>query len=150
MTHMQARLVGQRIAAGRASTLLLGPRLGLHRAPLPPTEIGAAFEQWVILQLVALNHALRKGWRFSSYRSEAGAEVDLVVDTGRTRVALEIKASRTVSTSDTRGLVSLSQVAGSRMPLRKWIVFRGERRQRFDNGAEAVPVLEALDELAAT
>ena len=124
--------------------------LGIHRAALSPLEVGTAFEQWVILQLLYLDHALRKGWRFSSYRSEAGAEVDLVIDTGRELVGIEVKAGRNASPTDTRGLLSLSQVSGSRKPLRTWIVFRGERRQRFENGVEAVPVLDALAELAAT
>ncbi|MFM7736634.1 MAG: DUF4143 domain-containing protein, partial [Alphaproteobacteria bacterium] len=123
--------------------------LGLHRRPLPAHEVGAAFEQWVILQLLYLDHAQRRGWRFSSYRTEAGAEVDLVIDTGDEIVGIEVKAGRSVSVADTRGLMSLSEVAGKRKPLRAWIVFRGTRRQRFDNGVEAVPVLDALAELAA-
>ncbi len=57
--------------------------------------------------------------------------------------------SRNVSPLDTRGLVSLSELVGTKKPLRKWIVFRGERRQRFENGVEAWPVLEALAELGS-
>jgi predicted AAA+ superfamily ATPase len=112
--------------------------------------VGPAFEQWVILQLLYLNHAGRHGWRFSSYRSERGAEVDLVIDTGSELIGIDVKAGRTVSPSDTRGLVSLAQVAGGRKPFRPRIVFRGPRRQRFENGVEAVPVLEALAELSPT
>ena len=121
--------------------------LGIHRHPLSPDQIGPLFEQWVILQVVYLNHALRKGWRFSSYRSEGGAEVDLIIEAGRELIAVEVKAGRTVSLSDTRGLVSLGDLVGTKGRLRKWIVFRGERRQRFDNGVEAWPVLEALEAL---
>jgi hypothetical protein len=122
--------------------------LGTHRSPLSPAELGSVFEQWVILQVHYLNHALRKGRRFSSYRSEAGSEVGLVIDTGRELIGIEVKAGRSVSQADTRRLVSLSQLT-DRKPLRQWIIFRGDRRQRFDNGVEAIPVLRALSDLGA-
>jgi hypothetical protein len=48
-----------------------------------------------------------------------------------------------VSLADTRGLVSLGELVGS-SHLERWIVYRGERRQRFENGVEVWPVLEAL------
>lgn len=121
--------------------------LGLHRRPLSPDQVGSVFEQWVILQVLYLNHALRKGWRFSSYRSEGGAEVDLVIESDRELIGIEVKASRNVSPSDTRGLMSLGELVGRKRPLQKWILYRGERKQRFDNGVQAWPVMDALAEL---
>ncbi len=85
----------------------------------------------------------RNGWRFSSYRTEGGAEVDLVVETERELIGIEIKPSRTVSWTDLRGLTSLGDLVGRKQPYRKWIVYRGERKQRFDDGVEAW-VLDAL------
>lgn len=121
--------------------------LGLHRRSLSPDQVGSVFEQWVILQILYLNRALRKGWRFSSYRSEGGAEVDLVIETDGELVGIEVKAGRNVSPADTRGLVSLGELVGRRHRLKKWIVYRGERKQRFDNGVEAWPVIEVLEAL---
>jgi predicted AAA+ superfamily ATPase len=118
--------------------------LGVHRRPITPDQLGVVFEQWVILQIVYLSRALKKGWQFSSYRSEGGAEVDLVVDRDTDALAIEIKASRNVSPADTRGLESLETLVKGHKPLRKWIVYRGERKQKFDNGVEVWPVLEAL------
>jgi len=118
--------------------------LGLHRRPLSPDQVGPVFEQWVILQILYLNRALRKGWRFSSYRSEGGAEVDLVIEAERELIGIEVKAGRNVSPLDTRGLMSLGELVGRRRPFKKWILYRGERRQRFDNGVEAWPVIEGL------
>lgn len=122
--------------------------LDLHRRKPTADQIGAVFEQWVILQLVYLNDARRKGWRFSSYRSEGGAEVDLVIDAGDELVAIEVKSGRNVARADTRGLTSLAELVPRGKPLRKWIVYGGDRRQRFDNGVEAWPVLEAIAALA--
>jgi predicted AAA+ superfamily ATPase len=123
--------------------------LGLHRHPLGADQIGTVFEQWTMLQVVYLNHALRKGWKLSTYRTEAGAEVDLVVERANDVVAIEIKAGRQVTAADTRGLLSLADVAGKRRRVALWLVFRGERPQRFDSGVEALPVLDALRRLAA-
>jgi len=118
--------------------------LGLHRHPVTLDQVGAIFEQWVILQIVYLNRAQRHGWRLFSYRSEAGAEVDLILDRGSDFLAIEIKAARSVSALDTRGLQSLESLLGPRRRLRKWIIYRGDRKQKFDNGVEAWPVLDAL------
>jgi len=122
--------------------------LGLHRHPLGPDQVGAIFEQWTMLQVVYLNHALRKGWKLSTYRTEAGAEVDLVVERANDVVAIEIKAGRQVTPADTRGLLSLAELTGRRCPLALWVAFRGERPQRFDSGVEALPVMDALRRLA--
>src|SRR5438094_795254 len=123
--------------------------LGLHRRPLGPDQMGALFEQWTMLQVIYLNHALRRGWKLSTYRTEAGAAVDLVVERARDVVAIEIKAARQVTPADTKGLLSLAGLVGRRRPIALWLAFRGERAQRFDSGVEALPVLEALRKLAA-
>lgn len=122
--------------------------LGLHRSALGADQIGGVFEQWVALQVFYLNHALDKGWKLSAYRTEAGAEVDLVVETPKRTIALEIKSGRQVHAADTRGLLSLAEVAGDRRPLDKWLLFRGDRPQRFPNGVEVLPVLHGLRRLA--
>jgi predicted AAA+ superfamily ATPase len=122
--------------------------LGIHRHALTADQLGAVFEQWVMLQVIYLNRAWAKGWRLSTYRTEGGAEVDLVVERESDVLGIEIKSSRNVSAMDTRGLLSLEQVLGRTKPLRKWIVYRGERKQRFENGVEAWPVLDALGALA--
>src|SRR2546428_664512 len=123
--------------------------LGLHRRPLGPDQMGALFEQWTMLQIIYLNHALRRGWKLSTYRTEAGAAVDLVVERARDLVAIEIKAARQVTPAGTKGLLSLAGLVGRRRPIALWLAFRGERAQRFDSGVEALPVLEALRRLAA-
>src|SRR5207247_10973064 len=81
--------------------------LGLHRRPLGPDQVGAIFEQWTMLQVIYLNHALRRGWKLSTYQTEAGAAVDLVVERARDLVATEIKAARQVARADTKRLLSL-------------------------------------------
>ncbi len=120
--------------------------LGIHRRPLHPQQIGAAFEQWVMLQTIYMNRALRKHWNISTYRTEAGAEVDLVIDRGDDLVAIEIKSGRNVSKQDCRGLNSLEELCDA--PVQKWILFQGKRRQQLPQKVLAIPVLEGLRQLA--
>ena len=93
--------------------------LGLHRHPLGPDQVGPAFEQWMIGQVTYLNRALRKGWLLSSYRTDGGAEVDLVVETQREIIGVEIKAGRNVRSQDCRGLLSLAETVGKYKKMRK-------------------------------
>jgi uncharacterized protein len=116
--------------------------LGLHRVAPPPTSQGRLFEQWLILQCLAFIRAHRLPWKVSSYRTDAGAEVDLVIDTGARLLALECKLGRTVTNSELRGLRSFSEVAGK--TLVSYVVFQGERAQTLDHGVEAVPYRDFL------
>ncbi len=125
--------------------------LGAHRRPPTGTERGVLFEQWFVLQCIAYARAHRLPWKVSSYRTDAGAEVDLVLDTGRQLVAVECKLGRGVRREDLGGLHSFASVA--HLPVRPVVVYQGERRERFDAGVEAVPwrefLLEDLPALAA-
>ncbi len=121
--------------------------LGIHRRPVAPDQRGAVFEQWMILQIIYLNRALRHGWRISSYRTEAGAEVDLVIEREDDILGIEIKAGRGIARADTRGLSSLVETVGRYKPVRKWLVYGGEQRQLLENGVLVLPYREALAEL---
>lgn len=111
--------------------------LGIHRNPLSPTEKGGLFEQWVLLQVLAFIHAHKKEWRLSSYRTDAGAEVDLVIDVGSAFLAIECKWGKSVSENQAAGLRSFEEVAHK--PVRKFILFTGEAPQRFSRGETAIP-----------
>jgi predicted AAA+ superfamily ATPase len=121
--------------------------IGVHHRPITPDQKGPAFEQWLILQIIYLNRALRKNWHLSSYRTEAGAEVDLVIEREDDILGVEIKSGRSVSRADSRGLFSLAETVGRYKPVNMWIVFAGDRRQLLGNRVHVLPYLEALAEL---
>lgn len=125
--------------------------LGLHRAAPAATERGRLFEHWFILQCLYFLRAHRLPWKLCAYRTDAGAEVDLVIDTGKSLVAIECKAGRNVRPSELGGLRSFASAA--RRPTRLLVAYQGERAQRFDAGIEAIPfrrlLLETLREIAA-
>ncbi len=116
--------------------------LGLHRHPLPPTEQGKLFEHWFILQCIYFIRARQLPWHCFAYRTDAGAEVDLVIDTRRSLIAIECKLGRSVGSAQLSGLRSFADVA--HRPLRSFVVFCGDRPQRFDGGIEAVPYQQFL------
>lgn len=122
--------------------------LALHRHRVSQDQVGSVFEQWFTLQVIYANRALRKGWKLSAYRTERGAEVDLVVERDDDIIGLEIKAGRTISAAETRGLSSLAETVGRYKPVRKWAVYRGDRRLVLHNGVNVYPYREALSELA--
>jgi predicted AAA+ superfamily ATPase len=121
--------------------------LALHRRPVSPDQLGPVFEQWYLLQAIYLNRAYRKEWALSSYRTEAGAEVDLVIERDDDIVGIEVKASRRVTPSDTRGLFSLADTIGKYKPLLKRVAYLGETTQLLDNGVRVCPHLELLDDV---
>ena len=100
------------------------------------------------LQILTLNRAMRLGWTVSSYRTEAGAEVDLVVERADDIVGIEIKASRSLRRSAARGHHSLAQTIGDYKPLVKRIAYLGDRAERVTEDVLALPYLELLEELA--
>lgn len=93
----------------------------------------------------ALRQLSRQGWELSSYRTEGGAEVDLVVETDDRIYGVEIKSGRTVGARDTRGLESLGEMVGRGKPYTKLVAYTGRTRQRFPSKAEAWPWREVLE-----
>lgn len=124
--------------------------LGIHKGQLSPLEKGSLFEQWVFLQMAAFNHAQKKGWKISSFRTDSGAEVDWVLDTGSKLVAIECKLGKNVSEHDLGGLRTLDQFVSK--PTEKYVIFTGDAPQKFSKLEMALPykdffskVLPSLD-----
>jgi uncharacterized protein len=64
-------------------------------------QFGAAFEHFIILELIRLNDYRRLDYRFSYLRTPAGREIDLVIDRPGLPVALvEIKSCVTIKEED--------------------------------------------------
>ncbi|MBL7684479.1 MAG: ATP-binding protein [Deltaproteobacteria bacterium] len=122
--------------------------LGIYANPLSPIEKGHLFEQWVILQCLYFIRAQQKEWRLSSYRTDAGAEVDIVLDVGKKLIAIEIKSGKNASEAQMKGLQSFEKIAHK--PVEKYLVYQGETRQRFSRGEIAIPYREFFFDLLPT
>jgi predicted AAA+ superfamily ATPase len=111
--------------------------LGIQDHPLCSTEKGKLFEQWIFLQCLYYARAHGKSWSLSSYRTDAGAEVDIVLDTGDRLIAIECKAGKSVSSTSFRGGRSLEQI--TKKPLEKILLYTGSSVQQFGPRENAVP-----------
>jgi predicted AAA+ superfamily ATPase len=86
--------------------------------PLTPRTYGygAAFEHFLIAEIIRLADYAGKDWRFSHLRTHNGTEIDLIVDRpGEVRVFMEIKSSENVDERDTGTLERFA--AESKRPL---------------------------------
>lgn len=90
-------------------------------------RLGGLFEHLVFNQLLDSAAARDRDVRVSSYRTEHGAEVDFIVEDGRTTLAVEVKASTTVAHVDPRGFRSFAQYYGRRH--RSIIAYLGTTRK---------------------
>lgn len=105
--------------------------LALSRHP----KVGASWEGFIIEQLAAVLEN-RHLWH---WRTRAGAELDLLVDLGMTRLGFEIK--RTSAPKSTRGMHSaLADLELTRLV----VVYPGSQRFPLGDGIEAVPAVELL------
>lgn len=116
--------------------------LGIHRQKLTTTEKGKLFEQWFFLQCLYFCHSFKTNWKISSYRTESGAEVDVIIDVGEKFLAIECKYGKLVTEAQMSGLRSFEEIAHK--PVEKFLVFQGERKQKFSKGEIAIPYQEFL------
>jgi uncharacterized protein len=116
--------------------------LQIHRGVWTPEQLGDVFEQWLILQCFYFQRAHKQPWTLSSYRTEAGAEVDLVIETPSKIVGIEIKSGANVRAEQLSGLHSLASLAHK--PFHGHVVYRGERAQLLAPGIDATPYLSFL------
>ena len=101
---------------------------------------GASFEGLVVETLIA---ALPDGAKAFFYRTQAGAEIDLVIEIGPGKlVAVEIKSSTAPKVS--RGFhAGCAEIA----PLLRWVVYPGRDGFPLGDGIRAIGLRDAAEEL---
>lgn len=107
-------------------------------------RIGPLFEHLIFTQILHSANAHDRKVRISSFRTEHGAEVDLIVETGGKLFALELKASRNVGPSDLTGLKHFTDFYGKKH--RPMLIYLGEPAKKID-GIEILPWQKALQEM---
>ena len=75
-------------------------------------------------------HSQDKDIRISGYRTEHGAEVDFIIETQKEVIALEVKASHQVHSSDLSGMKSFSDYFGKKC--KKIVVYMGYAPKMID------------------
>lgn len=116
-----------------------------HRISFSKEEWGHLFEQWVILQVVYYNRTYKKNWRISTYRDAMGVEVDLIIETNTTALAVEIKSGIKANSKMFKGVNKLADITGR--PFQGYLVYQGEHTQKFENLGNAVPYQTFFEQL---
>ncbi len=96
--------------------------------------VGASWEGWVIEQVLAI---MPSTWQASFYRTSAGAEIDLVLERGNERIAIEIKHS--LDPRPGRGFWSALADLGE---ARAYVIYPGKERYPLAPNVEVVPATQ--------
>ncbi len=120
---------------------LLHALLGLPSASalLGHPVFGASWEGLVIENIVAV---LGRGWRAGFYRTSTGAELDLVLERGGERIAVECKASSAPTVS--RGFWTALEDLGIR---KAFVAAPVSRAYPIGKGVRVMPLQEVIAEL---
>lgn len=117
----------------------------------PPGDLerGALLEGWVGALLRAYGEpgygvGVQYDGLFYWAPTEGGTEVDFLVQRGNEFTAIEVKAKETLGSQDFKGLKAIGGLKGIR---RRLVVFMGDRPFRTEDGIEALPIRNFLDEL---
>lgn len=128
------------IAAPRLYFFDTGVRNAAAGLPLDPSmlkvEGGRLFEHFVILELFRRFSYLRPEWRLYYWRTAAGAEVDLVVDTKKGLVPVEIKYAASTRNLHLRGLSAFMDDYGCS---KGYVVGNFKAAEKLDRRVTALP-----------
>lgn len=105
---------------------------------LNPEVRGRRFEQFIILQLIALNSYYRWNFQFFFWRTNTGVEVDIMlVRANKPTVAIEIKSSNKALTNvDTYGLQEFQK---DHPQAKTYLICPIDRPRLLNHGIQALP-----------
>jgi predicted AAA+ superfamily ATPase len=107
---------------------------------------GFLFEHFIVNQIITSNLIAGEPARLSTYRTEAGSEVDLIIERDDDVLAVEIKSAARVSPGDFSGLRSFSEWQGKKRT-RQILLYTGQNAY-CEGTVEVLPWKKALEEIA--
>ncbi len=102
---------------------------------------GHALETLILQELIALNHYYELGYKIQYWRTINDQEVDFIVYGPKNFIAIEVKRSNTVSSSDLKGLKLFLE---DYPEAQGYIIYGGNKKLYFDEGIRALPILDFL------
>jgi len=102
---------------------------------------GNSFEGFMIEQIIALENLHRAGSTFYFFRTHAGAEVDLLIDRGQTRIGFEFKAGVSTGPED---WAHLQAGIADKIIDRGILVYNGTRAFAVSEEIRVAPAAEIL------
>jgi predicted AAA+ superfamily ATPase len=107
-------------------------------------RIGNLFEHLFFQLLLSSAKSHDDNIRVSVYRTDAGAEVDFIVEKNNELFAVEIKATKNIGRHDLNGLKSFADYYGKNH--RSIVVYLGDNHIQMD-GIDILPLISAMKEL---
>jgi predicted AAA+ superfamily ATPase len=104
-------------------------------------RVGKIFEHLVLQIILSEAKSRDQEIRVSTYRTEAGAEVDFIVETENKLFAVEVKASKNVHTGDLTGLKSFANFTKKQKQL--MVIYQGSVEKEIDT-VQVLPLASAL------
>lgn len=105
-------------------------------------EFGNAFENFILMELLAYRSYSEKDYRIEFWRTKGGKEVDFVLDGGK--IAIEVKGANKIKSDDIKGIAGF---IGDHNPRKAFIVCQEPVARKHDCGAEISPWKEFLEML---
>lgn len=102
---------------------------------------GGSFEGFMIEQLIALEKLRHPGSAFYYFRTQTGAEIDLIIDRGQERVGIEIKSAVAVEPADWR---HLKTGLADDVIHRGLVIYNGTRAFQASDKVSVMPAVQAL------
>lgn len=117
-------------------------RNALARLPLDErmlaTEGGNLFEHWVACELMTRLRYLGPAYRLSFWRTTDGTEVDLIVETPREVIPLEVKYTSNPRPADAQDIERFI-ARYPRLARRGYVICRARRQERVSRHVLAIP-----------
>jgi predicted AAA+ superfamily ATPase len=104
---------------------------------------GASWEGWALAQLFAQASLLDVPPALTYWRTHAGAEVDIVMESGNRLIPIEVKRATRVGSYDLRGLASFLEAFSRRAPFGV-VLYNGEDALRASERIVLVPIARIL------
>ena len=106
-------------------------------------EFGRFFEHFIVLEIVKMNAAHEKGYAFSYFKTERGAEIDIIANKGKQVIAIEIKSAVKPDITAIRQLARLSKAIANCQPF----IFCRTARPSLIEGVRVMPWQQGVAEL---
>jgi len=97
---------------------------------------GQSWEGFVLEELIRRAKLRWPAPNFYFWRTQAGAEADLIIENGRTRLAIEIKSGVSLPAKSLLGIRQCMKDLGLRSG---FVIYRGDRTLRVAPGLSAIP-----------
>lgn len=109
-----------------------------------PSDLGHAFEHFILLELIAYRDFHEKNFDISYWRTSTGLEVDFIL--GNAEVAVEVKYSDKLQSKDLNGLKAFCQ---EHKTAKAFVVTKADKARKIDDSIMLLPYQQFLEDLWA-